>query len=268
MINLAVIEIKDVIKYLVRITIILAMVTMLTRYFLRLKTEVIHNDKFIFLSCLDITIPSMKELNTEKEYNNIRKENEFSALQMALQVELGMIENIINDEKTVITEEEKSEVDDTENKLEEAQTGLETQVQESNVPQKYTTTYGSVKIKNETDIKLTKKMLEPNTNINVNNILIYHTHTCESYTKSEKYTYKSSGNFRTTDKDRSVVRVGTELKKYMENYGYMVIHDTTLYDYPAYNGSYERSLSNVGKILQKNENTEILFDIHRDAIRR
>ena len=77
---------------------------------------------------------------------------------------------------------------------------------------------------------------------------------------------KHHGNFRTTNKERSVVKVGSELEKYMKNYGYNVIHDTTYYDYPSYNGSYDRSLSNVGKLLDKNKGTDILFDIHRDAI--
>ena len=64
----------------------------------------------------------------------------------------------------------------------------------------------TVKIKNETKTKLTQQMLTPDVKINTKKILIYHTHTCESYTPSEKYTYKKSGNFRTTDKTRSVVR--------------------------------------------------------------
>ena len=52
----------------------------------------------------------------------------------------------------------------------------------------------------------------------------------------------------------------------MEHYGYNVIHDKTLYDYPSYSASYDRSLKGVAKILEENENTDIVFDIHRDAI--
>lgn len=268
MINLAVVEMKDVIKYLVKITIVITIVVALTRYFSSFKTKVQTNtDEYTFLSCLDTVIPNIKSVNTKS--NNSSNNNMKEPLKMFLGVELGMMDSIENkkneniEKANLITEENEGE---DEGEIGEAKTGVKTEVQESNVPQKFTTTYNTVKIKNETNIKLTQEILTPDVKINTKNILIYHTHTCESYTPSEKYTYKKSGNFRTTDITRSVVRVGTELTKYMKNYGYNVIHDETLYDYPSYNGSYDRSLSNVGKLLDKNEGTEVLFDIHRDAI--
>ena len=136
----------------------------------------------------------------------------------------------------------------------------------TNVPEKYTSEYNGVKIRNETDnIKLTEEMLTPNIDINMKNILIYHTHTCESYTPTEQYSYEESGNFRTKDLNCNMVRVGRELAKYMEHYGYNVIHDETIYD-NSYSESYDRSLKGVAKLLEKNEGTDILFDIHRDAI--
>lgn len=279
MINLAVVEIKDVIKYLVKITVVITVVIGLTRYFSSFKTKIDFTTKEIqaetFLSCLDTTIPSIKEWNQKDEENNIGKTNTTGALKMALGVELGMMDSLSKEdgeEKTNTTQEENTiqneEKSNNKEIIEEAKTGLETEIQETNVPEKFTTTYNTVKIKNETKIKLTEEILTPNVNINMKKLLIYHTHSCESYTPSEKYTYKASGNFRTTDKECSVIRVGTELEKYMKNYGYHVIHDTTLYDYPSYNGSYDRSLNNVEKLLEQNKGTEVLFDIHRDAIRR
>ena len=98
------------------------------------------------------------------------------------------------------------------------------------------------------------------------NILIFHTHTCESYTPSEKYSYKQTGNFRTTDRNYSVVRAGRELENYLVPYGYNVIHDESYHDYPSYSGSYSSSLETVEKILKKNENYDIVLDLHRDAI--
>lgn len=288
MINLAVIEIKDIMKYLVRLTIVLTIVIGLTRYFSGFKTQMTQKTEDIkqisFLSCLDMTIPSIKEFN-HKDEKIIEKKEKESPVKMALGVELGMAETLIKkgeekagekiakEEKGNTQEEstennEKKEEQKNDEKIEEAKTGLPTQVLENNVPEKFTNTYKTVKIRNETDIKLTEEMLKPNVNINMKNILIYHTHSSESYTKSEKYTYKASGNFRTLDKERSVIRVGTELEKYMKNYGYKVSHDTTLYDYPSYNASYDRSYNGVKKFLEKNKETDILFDIHRDAIRR
>ncbi len=270
MINLAVIEMKDIIKYLVRITIIVAVVVALTRYFLEYRTNLQNQTAKIqansFLSCFDTVIPSIKEVNKKSEEELYHKTDD--KLKMMLGVELGMMDNLKS--KSDASENQKSQTQTAqENKkeeLQEAKTGLKTKVQESKVPQKFTTTYHTVKIKNETKIKLTKEILTPNVKINTKNILIYHTHSCESYTPSEKYTYKKTGNFRTTDKERSVIRVGTELTKYMEKYGHKVVHDTTLYDYPSYTGSYSRSYSNVSKLLDKNKGTEVLFDVHRDAI--
>ena len=108
-------------------------------------------------------------------------------------------------------------------------------------------------------------MLKPDIVIDNKNILLFHTHTCESYTPSEKFNYSQTGNFRTTDLDFSVARVGTELENYLKKYNLNVIHDTTFHDYPSYNGSYSNSLKTVQKILEENE-SDIIIDIHRDAI--
>ena len=268
MINLAVIEMKDIIKYLVRLTIIITIVIALTRYFSNFRTEVQNSaQEYTFLSCLDTVIPSIESVNNSNNDENTNF-NITEPLKMPFGIELGMMDSIEKNVKQEELNEDKQENYEQEDisKIEEAKTGIKTEVLKSNVPEKFTTTYNTVKIKNETKLKLTEKILTPNVKINTKNILIYHTHTCESYTPSEKYTYKKSGNFRTTDTSRSVVRVGTELQKYMENYGYKVIHDKTLYDYPSYNGSYDRSFNNVGKLLDKNKRTEVVFDIHRDAI--
>lgn len=272
MINLAVIEMKDVIKYLVRITVVITITIALTRYFLSFRTNVqvvaegVYGESF--LGCLDTVIPLVNSINHSSEEKNQESKKD-GALKETLKVELGMIDTIEKEEekkesKTVAAQEEKNQ--QPEEKIEEAKIGVKTEVLESNVPMKFTTSYQSVKIKNETKIKLTEQMLKPDVEVNTKNILIYHTHSCESYTQSEKYKYKSSGNFRTTNKERSVIKVGTELGKYMKNYGYKVIHDTALYDHPSYNGSYGRSMDGAVKLLDKNPGTDIAFDIHRDAI--
>ena len=97
------------------------------------------------------------------------------------------------------------------------------------------------------------------------NIVLFHTHSCESYTSSEKYPYTPTGNFRTTDLNFTVTRVGTELETYLKGYNYNVVHNTNYHDYPAYNGSYTRSLKTVENILQTTP-SDIIIDVHRDAI--
>ena len=269
MINLAVIELKDIIKYLIKITIIILLAVSLTKFFSSFKTK-LNVEKKSFLSCLDVVIPSMIDVNENEENTKKVDKAEIKPLKMALETELGVINALEKNGETEADETSSANKEETEadaGKVEEAKTGVKTEVIETNVPEKYTTEYNGVKIRNETDnIKLTKAMLKPDVTLNTKNIIIYHTHTCESYTKTEKYKYKSTGNFRTTDINYSVARVGTELTKYLKYYGYNVIHDTTLYDYPSYSASYDRSLKGVAKLLEKNKDTDILFDIHRDAI--
>lgn len=264
MINLAVIELKDIIKYFVKITILIAVIVGLTKYFSGFKTK-LNIDKNSFLACLDTTIPSIRNVN-KKEGDSA--ETKIEPLKMALGIELGMMDSIEKNIEEKPDEEQKIEENEAEDEtIQEAEIGLETEVIENNVPEKYTSEYNGVKIKNETDnIRLTEEMLVPDINLNTKNIIIYHTHTCESYTPTENYTYVASGNFRTTDINYSVARVGTELTKYLQYYGYNVTHDTTLYDYPSYSESYNRSLRGVAKLLEENEDTDILFDLHRDAI--
>lgn len=124
---------------------------------------------------------------------------------------------------------------------------------------------GKVKIKNQTSYELTQEILTPDITIENKNILLFHTHSCESYTSSEQYTYTPTGNFRTTDLDFTVTRVGTELENCLKQYNYYVIHNTDYHDYPAYNGSYTRSLATVEKTLKENS-ADIIIDVHRDAI--
>ena len=92
-------------------------------------------------------------------------------------------------------------------------------------------------------------------------VLIYHTHTSESYTGVENY----SDVYRTEDSNSNVVKVGESLKEELNNYGFYVRHDKTTHDYPSYNGAYKASLKTVQNILE-NENYDIILDVHRDAL--
>ena len=108
-------------------------------------------------------------------------------------------------------------------------------------------------------------MLVPDITIENKNIVLFHTHSCESYTSSEAYPYTPTGSFRTTDLNYTVTRVGTELENQLKQYNYNVVHNTSYHDYPAYNGSYTRSLTTVENILQTTP-SDIVMDVHRDAI--
>ncbi len=91
-------------------------------------------------------------------------------------------------------------------------------------------------------------------------IFIYHTHGTESY-KPE-----SIENYHSLKREFTVLKVGEELKKNLENRGYKVIHDETLHDYPSYAGSYSRSLETLSNNLEKASSLKVVFDVHRDGI--
>ena len=104
-----------------------------------------------------------------------------------------MSKNIKAKEANIISEQQQ------EDEIEEAKTYVKTEIIENNqISTKYTDAYGTVLIKNESNKELTQEVLEPNIQLNdTKDILIFHTHTCESYTQSEAYNYEATGNYRT-----------------------------------------------------------------------
>lgn len=98
-------------------------------------------------------------------------------------------------------------------------------------------------------------------------VLIIHTHGSEAYTPDGDDQYDAqSDNYRTSDANYSVIRVGDELAEALENRGIGVIHDKELYDYPSYIDSYVRSLEATGNYLAQYPDIKIIIDLHRDAL--
>ena len=90
-------------------------------------------------------------------------------------------------------------------------------------------------------------------------ILIYHTHSQESYEDS-----------RTGDSSTTVVGVGAYLKELLEGYGYSVCHVTDSFDLvdgkidrnEAYSNARERILD----ILEEHPGIQVVLDVHRDGV--
>lgn len=121
--------------------------------------------------------------------------------------------------------------------------------------------------KNKVNIEqLLKEPLRFKFNKKSDKILIYHTHTTESYIEDISQ-LDSQILTRTTDPKYSVVRVGKELSNEFKNmFNYQVIHNTTIHDYPNYNKSYINALKNITGILEDKPSVKIVIDLHRDAI--
>ena len=109
------------------------------------------------------------------------------------------------------------------------------------------------------DIKLDLSSNEPQ-------VLIMHTHACESYLVDGSGYYDSDYTSRTTDASQSVVAVGQRIAEKLAENGICVIHDGTLHDYPYYNGAYSRAEETVTRILDVYPSIKVVLDIHRDGI--
>ena len=260
MVNMKVIKAKNAIMALVIIAFLLMTL---------IKIILVGKDKIKDLSLIPViqdTIISASG-NSLKEFKSIDRDN----TEQILSSELQMSKFIKSDEEQLATENTIQVQNQTQVSTvseEEPQTGLQTEVVSGgNINAKYTNEYNGVQIKNESKYELTQEMLTPDIELeNKKDIIIYHTHTCESYTQSTGFEYTPSGNFRTTDLNFSVVRVGRELKDRLTNYGFNVIHDETYHDYPAYSGSYNRSLTSKNNAVASNPHTQIVIDLHREAV--
>lgn len=275
MFNVTILKMKDIKKYVVGMLAVLIVIITVSQYFPKIIKEKRSSLKWVtqnsMIECLEQAVPTMASVN--EEYKKIAKEEEITEdkfLQGILKTQISSMQGI---EKAEIKEEvvaKEEQVTEPQPPKEEnlglAGTGLSTEVITNNpLKDNYNTQYGKVKIKNETEYQLTEEMMKPDITIENKNIVLFHTHSCESYTSSEAYPYTPTGNFRTTDLNFSVTKVGTELENQLKQYNYSVIHDTSYHDYPAYNGSYTRSLATVENIL-KTTPSDIVIDVHRDAI--
>lgn len=99
-------------------------------------------------------------------------------------------------------------------------------------------------------------------------ILIYHTHTTESFEPYARNFYDNSFASKTTDMTKNIVSVGDRICEQFDKAGIAYIHDTLVHDYPSYNDAYDSSRKTVSEILKKYPSIKICLDIHRDGIQR
>ncbi len=134
-------------------------------------------------------------------------------------------------------------------------------------------TYGNIVVKNSSKVHKVDipAVLAQRPDVHIKKdgtpqVLIYHTHTTESYMEEESDTYFSDMPTRTQDNNLNVVRVGEEIAKRLREAGIGVVHDTTVHDYPSYSGSYDRSIETMRKNLEQYPTIQVTLDIHRDAL--
>lgn len=291
MFNITVLKARDLIKYLAGMIIAITAIILISKTFSKteIKQSVIEKEvkskigilsEKSIVSSLDQTMPAIKSINKEQKESqkeNTKKDNN-DLLEAMLYTQISSIKGIEKMQENTKKQEVKEEIKTEQEKIEKEKTntentnkepeqaGTKTEVITNNpIAENANVRYRNIKIKNQTDYTLTEDMLKPDIEITNKNIVLFHTHSCESYTSSPNYTYTPTGTFRTTDLNYTVVRVGTELENNLKQYNYNVVHSKDYHDYPAYNGSYTRSLATVENILKQTP-SDIIIDVHRDAV--
>ena len=273
-------KLNDLIKLIFKIILIVAVIILL------LMITKLNENYELAKKSIDDIIAQVYILNNQNLNNNDNEQkNKFNMLTLAskaINSEFVIINNIKSNneqnEKEVINNNENEENNENkendgnnnESNLKEvvkAEENAKVEKVENGITPRYSVEYKGVKIYNSTSYELTDEMMDyTKSSYNMDKVYIYHTHTCESYTKTEENNYEDSGNFRTTDLNYSVARVGDELENQLKLFNFNVVHDKTYHDYPAYNGSYSRSLKTAEKMIEENGNSDVIIDLHRDAI--
>ena len=131
---------------------------------------------------------------------------------------------------------------------------------------------GDVAVRNATDTREPDfaALLEDGPGLTVTDdvaptVLIYHTHTSESYALNGDGLYYPDAPTHRSEADRNMLRIGDELCAVLEQRGVGVIHDRNTYD-DAYNGAYARSRAAAQAYLEEYPTLQITVDVHRDAL--
>lgn len=131
--------------------------------------------------------------------------------------------------------------------------------------------YNGIQVKNSSSAGIDiKKELEGRLGFSIENtkepqVLIYHTHTHESFLEFDTGYYFESFYPRSEDKTKNVCAVGDEIAAQLNAAGITTLHDTTMHD-DTYSGSYDRSCATVESYLEKYPSIKVVLDIHRDGL--
>ena len=274
------VNLKKLIKKLIVFLVVLIIGLVVIKYSKNIFSKIVEitNSQYAKIFDSEFSTLNYEDISLEKGMQKILSSELVSVETSSMSESDSSREEILSEskEEAELGQAENEEIE-SQDRVQEASASAEEKIdyknlkteviKEKNLKESYNAEFNGVKIKNESNYTLTDDILTPNIEYkDKNDILIFHTHTCEAYTPTEEMSYKETGNYRTTDLNYSVARVGDELTNNLINKNFNVIHDTTYHDYPAYTGSYNRSLLTVKDILQKNPNIQTVIDLHRDAI--
>lgn len=96
-------------------------------------------------------------------------------------------------------------------------------------------------------------------------ILLYNTHTSESYTNSEEYQFEYTGTMRTTDANYNMLSIAKRLNENLLEKGFQSVQNTTPHDYGTYTSAYAKSRITVQEAISSMQGAGLIIDVHRDA---
>lgn len=108
----------------------------------------------------------------------------------------------------------------------------------------------------ERNVALTKKS-DP--------VLLYCSHTSETYKNSENFKFEYSGTYRTKDAKYNMLSVASIMANALKDKGHTTVFDTTPHDYTSYDNAYKNSLKTINSNIKKYSRFGVMIDIHRDA---
>lgn len=95
-------------------------------------------------------------------------------------------------------------------------------------------------------------------------VLILHTHSTESYTRSGE-DYEETSAWRTLDERYNMLSIGSRVAEILTENGIPTLQDRELHDYPSYNGSYTDARETIRGYLEEYPSIQLVLDLHRDA---
>ena len=96
-------------------------------------------------------------------------------------------------------------------------------------------------------------------------ILLYCSHTSETYKNSDNFKFEYTGNYRTKDASYNMLSVAGIMANTLKDKGFTTVFDTTPHDYTSYDNAYKNSLKTINLNLDKYSRFGVMIDVHRDA---
>ncbi len=212
MFNVTIIKLKDIVK----IGIILILIYVFSNFMIKNFKLSINSLKFNSINFIKKgigqqsniikNISNEKNIQTDEKIIGTERNKELLEISSILEQGANIFSLEVSENEDILEEKAVAENDTKNVELEKTEatekkeviidSKLATEVVTSQpLADRYDREYNGVKIKNETEFELTDDILNPNDlDINISNILIFHTHTCESYTQSENYSYEPTRN--------------------------------------------------------------------------